>query len=395
MVLKAERLPLMNRTHSRHIEAVILILISFSPLVPNPIRATLVLLLVGLNARYVNRIRLNQTAVLITFMLVFAMSSICDWGNVACVGQMSILNLYFPLCFLLGFVVSQKYAIDEYLNCIERPIFVAAVLSLIGVLVYTFLPGLVYRLPVYHYYHTSHRTALIFNVLLVDGDIVRRNAGIAWEPGAFQMLLNLGLYSYVRCNGRRRALTIILYSLAIILTKSTAGLLVFVLLAFDIFKNDRRARLLVVVSVAVFGGFIREASIYHYTYKLFGSAAFATRFDPLLEALSVGRRYILGMGNSGYDLYYKDIIIAPWDSFGQICVRYGYIMLFLVLCRLLSILKNDRLLFAILAVTFAGQNVWFFPLITPLYFMEIKGIGAKAARGESHESLVVREHSTT
>lgn len=379
----------MNRSMGRYIEVALLIMISFSPLLPQPLKATLVLSLFLLNLRYIKRLRLDPTVVLVMFMLVFAVSAVYDLRNIDSLDQMNMLNLYFPLCFLLGFLISQKYGIVEYLDYIEKLVFITAVFSLVGVFVYTFVPSLVQRLPVYHYYNTRHRTAFLFNVLTTSVGVVKRNAGIAWEPGAYQVLLNLGLYAYTRDGGRTSIIRVIIYSLAIIFTKSTAGLLIFMLILFRVFRSDKWARLLIVVSVVVFGGFIQEALIYQKTYKLFGSAAFAVRLEPMLEAFSFGNRYVFGIGNSGYDLHYRDITQAPWESIGQIFIRYGYPLLCLVLYRLLSILRNDRLLFAILAMTFMSQNIWFFPLITPFYFMDTKCAKARAGVGGAYEKGIV------
>lgn len=376
-----------TRYIGRYIEVALLVMISFSPLLPQPLKAILVLSLFLLNLKYIKRIQPNNTAVLFMFMLIFVSSSIYDLGNINSLDQISIFNLYFPLCFLLGFLISRKYKLDEYLNYIERLTFIAAVLSLGGVFVYTFVPNIVQRLPVYHYYNTSHRTAFIFNVLTNSAGVVKRNAGIAWEPGAFQVLLNLGLYAHANDGGRKSIIKIIIYSLAIIFTKSTAGLLIYILIVLHVFKSNKWARLLIVVSLVAFKGFIQDALIYHKTYKLFGSAAFAARFEPILEAFSYGKRYIMGIGNSGYNLYYRDITQAPWESIGQIFIRYGYPLLILVLYRLLSISKNEMLLFVILIVTCMSQNIWFFPLITPFYFIDTKRTKAKAEISKVNKNM--------
>src|SRR5690606_28273610 len=122
-------------------------------------------------------------------------------------------------------------------------------------------------------------TAYIFNILTDQFGVVKRNAGIAWEPGAFQFLLNLGLYLYIKSNVKVNIFKLVIYSIAIISTKSTAGLLIFLFITFGIFMKDRKARIIIIGTVIAFCGLIIQEISYQFEYKLFGSNAFEYRSE--------------------------------------------------------------------------------------------------------------------
>lgn len=352
-----------------YVESVILILASFSPLLSQPIKAGLILLLILVNYKYLITLNKRKAFVLASFLSIFLVALVLDLKNTSSLSEISILNVFFPMCFLLGYIISEKYRLSELFYLLDRTIFIFVAFSIIGVFVYTFIPNIVSDLPSYHYYHTSHKTALIFNILTNSSTgVLKRNAGIAWEPGAFQFLVNLGLYSYLRTTNRVSLLKIAIYSLAVVTTKSTAGILIFLVITFKLFLQDKRARVLIIVSMLSFSGVIIEELIYQFQYKLFGSHAFQARLNPLVNAFRQGKDYYFGMGNSGFDIFYRVSNQYPWDSFGQIFIRYGYPLFIFIALRLSKLIKNQMALFIILFITFSSQNIWFFPLITPFYY---------------------------
>jgi hypothetical protein len=372
----------MTRSWSwRTVEVGVLVVASFSPLLPTSLMVALTALVAVLNLGYARQVNRDSVLILIAFLGAFAVGLVYDLGSVASIGQMSPLNLYFPLCFVLGFLIGQKYRLDEYLCHLERVVFFAAMFSLVGVCVYTFLPEVVFRLPAYSFYHTSHRTALVFNVLVHDTVVVPRNAGIAWEPGAFQLLLNLGVYSHIRFSRKASLARIAVYLLAIVFTRSTAAMIIMIFIVFDAAKRLKTARWLLVVLIIAFSGAIGRELAYQYVNKLSGSA-FASRLEPMLNAYRAGWNRPLGLGNSTYDQCYEALGIGAWDSYAQIFIRYGYGLFLLILLLLARLARNHLTLFAILSITFASQTIWFFPLITPFCFISTetsRGVGARGA----------------
>jgi len=356
------------------LEILIIILVSFSPLISNEIKAGLALLITLVNVKLLfKKTNANKLILLLILMGIFTINATLDLRNVLSLSQYSILNLYFPLCFLLGFIISEKYSIFNFLNLIDKIIFIMSIFSLIGVFIYTFFPDIINNLPSYQYYHTNHKTAYIFNIIFSNGrNVLKRNAGIAWEPGAFQFLVNIGLFSHLYTTKKINMAKIFIYSLAIITTKSTAGMLIFMILTFKLFIKNKRARILIILSSIVLSGRIINELIYQFKYKLFGSYAFNTRLEPLLNAFIIGKNYIFGMGNSGYSAKLSELKIGAYDSFGQIFIRYGYFMFIIILLFLLKIFFQEQMLFIIIFISFLSQGIWFLPFVTPFYFMDFK-----------------------
>lgn len=351
------------------VEIIILIIVSFSPLLSNLYKVALILMISALNIKNLKYTERKKDMMWFILFSLFAINIVNDLKNVSGIGQLSVLNIFFPLCFFLGFLISKKYEMEEYLYYLEKVVFVTAVCSLVGVCLYTFMPAMVYRLPSYYYYHTSHKTALLFNILMSDGGIVSRNAGIAWEPGAFQFLLNLGIYAHIKSAEKANILKIAIYGLAIIFTKSTAGIIIFIAITFNILRKDKIARWFIIILIIAFSDAVRQELAYQYNFKLFGSSAFADRLEPMINAYSIGKSRLWGLGNTGYDQYYRSLDIGAWDSFGQIFIRYGYGMYILISYFLLKLIKTHKILFLILFVTFLSQGIWFFAVVTPFYFM--------------------------
>lgn len=361
-----------NKSKLRMLEILLLILISFSPLLSNTMKAGFAILIVLINLKvFTKKVNTKKLFFLLFFMGLFILSAIYDLRNVSSISEYSILNLYFPICFVLGYLVSEKYSYSEFLTLLEKVVFIASILSLFGVFVYTFLPNMISYLPSYQYYHTSHKTAYVFNVILGhSGNAVTRNVGIAWEPGVFQFLVNIGLYSYLKTTKKINLFKVAIYALVVITTESTAGIIIFILLTWKLFLTDKKARILIIISLLAFSGLIAEELMYHYRYKLFGSYAFESRLDPFLNSFNEGRNHLFGMGNSGYNAQLNILNIGAWDSFGQIFIRYGYPMFIIIVASLIKILFRDKILFVILFVTFLSQGIWFFPIVTPFYFIQ-------------------------
>lgn len=360
---------IISREKIKIIEIVTLILISFSPLISNPIKAALTLLLVIMNLRVLRTVDAKKFFILFVLMTVFLLSTIYDLRNVSTITQLNILNLYFPLCFLLGYIISEKYSILEFIKFIEKVVFIITIFSIVGVIIYSFFPDVIRYLPTYHYYHTNHKTAYLFNVLLSNGSIIKRNAGIAWEPGAFQFLLNLGVYSYLKLNKEVKVWKIIVYGIAVISTKSTAGLGIYLFITFKVLIEHKNARWIILAIIMIYFNSIKEEIIYQLDYKLYGSFAFENRMHVTINAFKTGFLNPFGLGNSGYDAYLTHLKIGAWDSFGQIFVRYGYPLLIIIISLMTKLFMKDRMLFIIVFISFLSQGVWYFPLITPFYFM--------------------------
>lgn len=350
------------------LEILLLILVSFSPLIPQVFQVGILSVIIIRNIRFLNKISVEKLILIFIILMIFVIGIILDITNINN-DSFSLLNYYYPLCFLVGLVISQKYNLKDFLSIFEENIYVFAIFSLIGVISYTFFKGFIMQLPSYNYYGTTHKTAIIFNVLVTEFGVVERNAGIAWEPGAFQFLLNLGVYSYIKYNNSKKFLKLGIYGLAIIFTESTAGLIIFLILTINIFMTHKYMRYSIVLFVFIFFNQIRELFTFQIEHKFFGSNSFSIRLEPMLNAIEVGASNPLGLGNEAYNQNLFSMNLGSYDSYSQMFIRYGYALLLTIIFVLLKITKKELILGLILIFTFISQSVWFFPLVTPFYFM--------------------------
>jgi len=366
----------MKLTLVNGVEIFLIVLISLSPLVPELLKGLLVGLLVWANMRNKRKLSHKRFLYLAVFVFLFLVGAAWDLRNISSLSEISLLGVFFPLTFMLGYLISGKYTLDSYLVHIEKIAFVTALLSLIGVVVYTFFPSLIEHMILYRYHHTVHRTALIFNVLISEAGVaVPRNSGIAWEPGAFQILLNLGLYACLKLHSSTKLYKVGVYSLAIWFTMSTAGLIIYAFVMMRLWRRGVQILLLGVLFGIAFRSTIFEMIDFQMRYKLWGTTAFEFRLQTFIDAFRIGWDQILGYGNAGLRLRYAVERQAPWDSYGQIFLRYGYPLLTLIVFRILRIAKASLPLFVIIAVSFSAQGVWFLPMITPFYFWHISSKG--------------------
>lgn len=347
-----------------YFQLTLLLIIGFIPLFSQPVNVCLVLLLILLNFKITKKYNKNKLILFIFFSCIFIFNLFRDFITV---GEFSLLDLYFILTFFLGFLFSEKYDLKEFFYMIEKIIFIIACISIIGVFIYTFLPEIIIKFPSYNYYHTTHITSYFHNFLLVEGNVLKRNSGIAWEPGAFQFILNLGLFSYLKFNNRYKYIHICIYLLTIVTTLSSTGLIILALMLLKFFWKNRKLRLLLITLLISSFPLIQKIIIEQINNK-FNDANMFIRFNPMLTAFKEGSNNFFGLGNILFEREYIIKFQYPWDSYGQIFLRYGYVLLLTIVSLILSMLTTDFLLFIIILLSFFTENIWFFPIVTTLYF---------------------------
>ncbi|MDX4975378.1 hypothetical protein [Myroides odoratimimus] len=162
--------------------------------------------------------------------------------------------LYQILLLTISFLVISKFDIDLLLYYFLKIVYFIAFVSIIGSVVYIILPPVIQLLPktinlgMVHFYNGGIFAAIGY----VE---VYRNSGIFREPGVFMVYLNLALaiqLLYFKVYDRRY---IIVLSLALFLTLSTAGFLIYVLVLMCVyFENAKKIRFinkLIVVGFAL------------------------------------------------------------------------------------------------------------------------------------------------
>ncbi|NUL48313.1 hypothetical protein F7P69_24340 [Cellulosimicrobium funkei] len=346
----------------------ILASVSFSPLLGDILSTGLIVLVVLLLWRYAAIKSLRADVAVMVLLFLFFIGSLYDAFNVSHIGDFSPLNIYFPACFFAGYLVARSMRLSEYLTAVEPFIFVTACLSLLGMLVISFAPALVWYLPEYSYYETTHRTAVVFNVLMGPGGPIPRNTGIASEPGAYQFLLNLALYAHIRYSNRFNMYRFAVYAAAIVLTQSTTGLLI--LVALTVYAGFRSKVALLIIPASIIAGrdFVAQEISYQIQHKWIGSSSFEGRFSAMQQTIDLAQGRFLGLGNSGYAENLGNFD-PSWDSYGQILIRYGYPMLIAVIVLVAILTLRAPLLGGIVIATFFAQGIWFACFVTPLYFL--------------------------
>lgn len=348
----------------------LVIFISVSPLLPTSIFALFLFLIIALNLKYLKTFKLNKKlGILIIILWYLILNGVLDLRNYDQFFSPNNLNLYFPLCFITGYLLSERFTYEKYLSYLDKIVFFGAIFSLIGMLIINFYPTLVSSLPNYTYGGFTHKTGIFFNVLYADGMIVNRNTGFAREPGVFQLLLNIGVLATIRDKSKNQTLKLIIYGLSLYLTKSTAGLIIFSFLLIKMIIEIPTIKYLLLVIIPFFLNEIYSTIVYQTENKLVGSSSFASRMEPTKNAFRIGIFNFFGLGNTGYDKLLNTYNIGAWDSFGQIFIRYGIVMLALFLYLLYKISKMDFGMFLIIFFTSISQGTWFIVLLTPIYFM--------------------------
>lgn len=355
---------------NEYIMVFLLIFVSVTPLLSINGTVTILFILLVFNIKYIKVIKLNRkTFVLIMFSFLFSITASLDLLNVTNRYSYSILNLYFLMCFIIGYLVSIRFDLDSYLYYMEKIVFISALFSLVGMFILYYSPSTIANLPYYTYGGFTHKTGYLFNILFADGNLVIRNTGFAREPGVYQMLLNFGVTETINSKSNNKILKLIIYGLAIFLTKSTAGLVIYAVLLLKMLNDVPESRFLFGASFIIFANELSRELNYQTTYKLIGSETFYGRLQKTINAFNLGRTYLFGIGNTGYDSNYLSYNIGAWDSYGQIFIRYGYFMLLAYLYLLFKLAQKNLGIFLIIALTSLSQGIWFNVFLTPIYFM--------------------------
>ncbi|MBQ9163107.1 MAG: hypothetical protein IJX74_07545 [Clostridia bacterium] len=358
-------------------EILFLVLATFSPHVPQVIEigVTLALIVISiwLLAKQNNGdVPLDNT--ILIAMICFVLAMLCDVRNVFGGQPYSMVDFMYPCYFLCGYLVAKRHSKTQFYDTLEKIVFVAAILSLVGMSVYYINSSWIYSFPTYVQGGRTHRTLFFFNYLFEGTWMAVRNSGFAWEPGAFQILINLALQIAIqRQDGKRLFSRVCIYTLAVIFTRSTIG---YVVLAINLFCLVRKHKkyLPIIATACVLGLVVIIPELqYQIQYKLFGSRAFGARFTPLINAIKYAWYMPLGLGSTGYDAVYESAYIGSYDCFTQILLRFGYPMLIYVMGRIVKIFRSDNKYIAIiLIISFLSEPIWGNLLITAMYYLEDK-----------------------
>lgn len=367
----------------QYLEILIIILISVAPYLSLMIKIALQLLIVILN---IGRIRYISKHVYIMLILM-ACSALFDITNITHENIYSGNNWLYPLSMLTGALIATKYDLKGYLEKFEKVVYLLAILSLIGMSFYYIAPTLIERFPTYNFYGLRHRTIYFFNYIYAQGFLMVRNSGIAWEPGVFQILLNLGLaISLRRKDTKINYIRTFIYVISIVLTRSTIGLIILMVNLLVVIKRQRWFAILLIMALLVLSNEIYSMVTYQISNKWVGSVAFTNRINPTINAFLEGIRHPFGLGSTGYNAVYQIKKLGSFDSYTQILIRYGYALLTFFVYILYRIIKKDWLIGVIIALSLLTESMWNSVMLGVIYFLYL---------AELHDNINVAKRQTT
>jgi len=354
------------------IQIVLLIVLSVSPVIP---RGLSIMLLCALTLFSVSKgVFHNQNIDLIyvLLMIFLLLSAILDVAHTHSGQPYSLVNLTYPVYFTCGYFMVQNYEKKDFYRFYENIVFVLAILSYVGMSVYFINPSLIYSFPTYEQNGVTHHTIFFFNYLFSGDWMAVRNSGIAWEPGLFQILLNIAFQIGIQnFDGKKRFVRVIVYVGAILLTRSTIGYVAILINIISLIKKDKKYIVFLVVSIITFWISIYTEISYQLTYKLVGSSAFSSRYEPLVNAIKICWYRLFGLGSTQYDFLYKSENIGSFDSYTQILIRYGYPLLILIIGRLVKMFKDgDRNIAFIIILGLCSEPIWGCVLMAAIYFLK-------------------------
>jgi hypothetical protein len=361
---------------SNYLISFILILVAFSPLISQLFKVAITfLILFFLIYLYGNKIKIKSYSIYILFFLSFVsfiISFIIDLKYLFAYDNFNAIIIGIPIYMILGFCISCYWNEIKLPINLENIIYYLSLISLFGYILMISFPFLNSYLIPYTYYNTEHKTALIFNVLQDNQSIIPRNTGIAWEPGAFQFLISIGLFLTIFNNEKKiKNFRIIILSLTILSTFSTTGLInlifFYIYSIFSKIKNSNNNIIYIIFSILILFIILSQFST-HISTKLIGSESFDVRFEPFLNTLRNSFKYPFGIGNIGFDKINESIDIGAYDSFGMILNRYGYILLLTTIFYYIKLFTNKSLLGFFFLTMFFSQSLWYTPFVFVFLF---------------------------
>lgn len=349
----------------RYAEILLLLFISVAPY-PTTIKMVIYGFLLALNFKRIFECR--YTGLEICSLLLMGYSIIKDIALFGDPSGASLASLYYLAPFVLCPAMARKYGDALFSKILENICLFLCLVSLAGYVITVVFPLIIDHFPIVNYYNREVRTVLLFNVLQ-NGDgngYLHRNCGVAWEPGAFQFLANLGLVlSFRHTSDKTFSVRAFIYVVTVVTTRSTAGLAICLVVVFaSLFRKDvSRSRkssigaMLFLLSVPLLGALAFQ---YEKSSTVGGfEARFANSFFVLSRYLleSDGLLSVLfGMGTNGYDAAYRiDPSVGSWDAYTNLYLRFGVVFVMCFIWMVISVRKIDPGVCIVIAMTLLSE----------------------------------------
>ncbi len=294
--------------------------------------------------------------------------------------SLSLIILPFLVISRMGITFWQKFEkIVFILTVISIPIFLLSVVfqgffDSLGILFHPLTRARLFEGPSGNQYWS----ALIY-VNSIGGTYFRRNCGFMWEPGAFAMMIILGVSIDWLFNGIKFNRKFIFYAVAMITSQSTAGYLAFFILMSIRFMKKLNVYHLILLSILIFS-FVRyvykfdfiggEISYYindfnrdALGYDEKGLALKGNRFTIAAYDIKETLKYPFGYGVISKKDYSSEMDITGVNGLTSLLKMWGiplFVYFIVLIYRFFNILDNENKNKFVMVVIFISSSMMFF-----------------------------------
>ena len=191
----------------------------------------------------------------VVMLIAFVGISILHSDNI---NRIAIVVIYMTLSLMICMLFSFK----EYVRCFNLTMYFISIMAILFTVLAYISPALIRMFPVIVNSAGTKIYTCGFAGLLEGfvGQPVVRTQGIFWEPGTFQIYLNLAIAFELLYKNKVERKRVIAFSIALFLTFSTTGYIVFawILLSYLLVKTSKNGnnvveKFIVIMTLFVFG----------------------------------------------------------------------------------------------------------------------------------------------
>lgn len=324
----------------------------------------------------------------------------------SCIGHLFITivdnHVYYGGLLILEILIMcicicQYITLKEMNRIYSNIIFLIACISLVG---YLFQSQLISQAALFPKLVNGENVYLNLYFYIINVAVPHRNCGIFWEPGAFQIFLNLAVaFTLFDNEVKHKMIKLMIFGITIVSTISTNGLIAFGLIFISYvvsrkIKNKFKMISMLSISTLIMLSYNLEVLIKSFEYK-FGistgivSTNVTSRVNPFILDLMIMKKYFLGI--PGVD-YYAEILtefsfkynlpyISSSSTHTMIGAAFGIPFMIVALWGLYKfsygIINNNLstfFLFMAIILVFSGESFLLYPLY---YLLIIYGITYK------------------
>lgn len=269
-----------------------------------------------------------------------------DYSSSMLMIGLSIVNVV--LAFIFSLVMDYRSFKESFINCM----IVIAGISLLTYVLYQVIPSIITKFPTFINSLGRVGYFMIFSIVSDFSSAgAQRNQGIFWEPGVFQVFLNLAyIFELSSEKHKPRKWVLVLFLISVVTTYSTTGIIVAtVLFTFTLSRHKGTTNVIkTILIVCVIGAVIcyiipRLTGFWQYTlvrkiemlinYQNVTVNDVSSRMDSVVYPfIAFLKSPLWGIGNSGYTKLAKEVghsmfTFSPINWFAKYGIFYGMLVL--------------------------------------------------------------------